>query len=159
MRTVRSENEAPVLAILPATDWLTLLPRFSPTARSMLRNRRDLDAEVSQALNSFGTADFGIAADAQLLAEELRPASPSTASDPVEPAKAKFANSWRVSTLSSAKAGSSPVWSGSDEDDRVQDFRFGACQSGMGAAQPGPLRRKRRPRLENRWLGLRPRTG
>ncbi|MDO9487791.1 MAG: hypothetical protein Q7J32_05400 [Sphingomonadaceae bacterium] len=36
-----------VLVTLPATDWLTLLPRFSPTARSLLRNRRDLDAEVS----------------------------------------------------------------------------------------------------------------
>lgn len=126
MRTVRSENEAPVLAILPATDWLTLLPRFSPTARSMLRNRRDLDAEVSQALNSFGTADFGIAADAQLLAEELRPASPSTASDPVEPAKAKFANSWRVSTLSSAKAGSSPVWSG--DRTRTIAYRISALE-------------------------------
>ncbi|MEG3164089.1 HAMP domain-containing sensor histidine kinase [Sphingomonas sp. PB2P19] len=51
---------APVLRMvrLPAEDWLALLPRLTPVGRSILRNRRDLPAEVGRGLLSFGSTDF-----------------------------------------------------------------------------------------------------
>jgi signal transduction histidine kinase len=51
---------APVLrtAVLPAADWLAILPRLTPETRSILRHRRDLPAEVIRGLESFGAADF-----------------------------------------------------------------------------------------------------
>jgi signal transduction histidine kinase len=50
-------------AILDWDEWLALLPRLSPTARSLLRHRRDLAPEVEQGLASFGHADFVLSAD------------------------------------------------------------------------------------------------
>ncbi len=51
---------APVLRLvtLPARDWLALLPRLTPTGRSVLRHRRDLPPEVLRGLQSFGATDF-----------------------------------------------------------------------------------------------------
>ncbi len=51
---------APVLRLvtLPARDWLALLPRLTPTGRSVLRHRRDLPPEVVRGLQSFGATDF-----------------------------------------------------------------------------------------------------
>ncbi|MFZ3482500.1 histidine kinase dimerization/phospho-acceptor domain-containing protein [Sphingomonas sp. 3-13AW] len=51
---------APVLASakLDAEEWMALLPDLSPSTRSVLRNRRDLPAEVERALASFGPADM-----------------------------------------------------------------------------------------------------
>ena len=51
---------APVLraATLPAAEWLSLLPRLTPRARALLRNRRDLPAEVVRGLASFGATDL-----------------------------------------------------------------------------------------------------
>ncbi|HEY0011426.1 MAG TPA: HAMP domain-containing sensor histidine kinase [Allosphingosinicella sp.] len=43
---------------LDAAEWLALLPSLSPTARGLLRHRRDLPAEVEQALSAFGKSDF-----------------------------------------------------------------------------------------------------
>jgi signal transduction histidine kinase len=50
----------PVLrsARLSATEWIQLLPDLSPTARSVLRNRRDLGPDVERALESFGSVDL-----------------------------------------------------------------------------------------------------
>jgi len=39
-------------------DWLALLPRLGPTARALLRHRRDLPAEAGRALHAFGASDF-----------------------------------------------------------------------------------------------------
>ena len=47
-------------AVLEAHEWLDLLPSLPPAARSLLRHRRDLPAEVVQALASFGPADFAL---------------------------------------------------------------------------------------------------
>ncbi|MGQ0589915.1 MAG: sensor histidine kinase [Sphingosinicella sp.] len=47
-------------ARLGRDDWLALLPRLGPTGRSLLRHRRDLPAEVRQALAAFGPTDFVI---------------------------------------------------------------------------------------------------
>jgi signal transduction histidine kinase len=41
-------------------EWLELLPRLTPTARGLLRHRRDLPHEVEQALASFGSSDFAL---------------------------------------------------------------------------------------------------
>nr|WP_047168717.1 HAMP domain-containing sensor histidine kinase [Sphingomonas sp. Y57] len=51
---------APMLGhvILSARQWLDLLPRLTPSARNLLRNRRDLGGEVGKALEGFGTSDF-----------------------------------------------------------------------------------------------------
>lgn len=51
---------APVLrtATLTTDEWLALLPRLTPSSRSVLRHRRDLSAEVQRGLQSFGPTDF-----------------------------------------------------------------------------------------------------
>jgi signal transduction histidine kinase len=51
---------APVLASarLEAEEWMALLPDLTPSTRSVLRNRRDLPAEVERALASFGPSDM-----------------------------------------------------------------------------------------------------
>jgi hypothetical protein len=66
---------APLIAgaRLSADDWLAVLPVMSPTARSLLRHRRDLASDVGQALAAFGASDFAlpgtVAADAPVIAE------------------------------------------------------------------------------------------
>jgi len=45
---------------LGADEWLELLPRLTPTARGLLRHRRDLPPEVEQALAAFGSSDFAL---------------------------------------------------------------------------------------------------
>ncbi len=47
-------------ARLDADEWIALLPSLSPTGRAVLRHRRDLPAEVTRALSSFGASDFVI---------------------------------------------------------------------------------------------------
>lgn len=46
---------------LEPDEWLKLLPRLSPTARSLLRHRRDLGPAVMKGLASFGASDFVLA--------------------------------------------------------------------------------------------------
>lgn len=67
-------------ATLPDAAWIELLPRLTPTARSLLRHRRDLSGSVRQALDSFGGSDFVIAAsspDVQVLVEEVAASEPA----------------------------------------------------------------------------------
>ena len=45
-------------ALLGEEEWVALLPSMGPTARSLLRHRRDLGPAVAQALASFGATDF-----------------------------------------------------------------------------------------------------
>lgn len=68
---------APVLRMvtLPAADWLTLLPRLSPSGRSVLRHRRDLPAEVVRGLQSFGPIDFVLPAP-DVVAEPVEAPTP-----------------------------------------------------------------------------------
>jgi len=51
---------APVVgqARLSREQWLAILPRLSPSARNLLRHRRDLGDEIGQALEQFGSSDF-----------------------------------------------------------------------------------------------------
>ena len=47
-------------ARMARSEWLAILPRLTQTGRALLRNRRDLDPAIQQALASFGSADLGI---------------------------------------------------------------------------------------------------
>jgi hypothetical protein len=47
-------------ARLSTREWLRLLPVMSQTSRALLRNRRDLGADVTRALASFGRSDLGL---------------------------------------------------------------------------------------------------
>ncbi len=51
---------APVLrmADLRSDEWISMLQEMTPAARSVLRHRRDLPAEVGRALESYGPIDF-----------------------------------------------------------------------------------------------------
>ncbi|MBX3561899.1 MAG: HAMP domain-containing histidine kinase [Sphingomonas sp.] len=53
---------APLIAgaRLTTDEWLALLPRLAPPARALLRHRRDLPAEIVQALAAFGPSDFAL---------------------------------------------------------------------------------------------------
>lgn len=72
------EAALPVLrgAALTVDQWQSLLPRLSPPARGVVRNRRDLDPTVRRLLDSFGSTDFVLADD--------RPVEPA-----VQPARAE----------------------------------------------------------------------
>ena len=61
-------------AILDREEWLALLPRLSPTARALVRHRRDLPSEVEQGLASFGASDFALSGDVS--AARAMPARP-----------------------------------------------------------------------------------
>jgi signal transduction histidine kinase len=54
---------------LAAEEWLDLLPSLTPTARSLLRHRRDLPEEVRHALAGFGGSDFALAGQ---IADDVR---------------------------------------------------------------------------------------
>ena len=45
-------------ARLTSAEWQQVLPRLGPTARALVRHRRDLTPEVRQALGAFGPSDF-----------------------------------------------------------------------------------------------------
>jgi signal transduction histidine kinase len=66
-------------ARLSEEEWIDLLPSLSPTARSLLRHRRDLGRIVSQALTSFGASDFALSGTVDASAPKIRRAEPRTA--------------------------------------------------------------------------------
>ncbi len=43
---------------LSHAEWRSVLPKLGPTARALVRHRRDLPGEVLQALGAFGASDF-----------------------------------------------------------------------------------------------------
>ena len=65
---------APLLAgaHLGEEEWIELLPSMSPTARSLLRHRRDLGRIVAHALSSFGSADFALSGTIDAAAPRIR---------------------------------------------------------------------------------------
>ena len=66
---------APMLGhvLLGTQQWLDLLPRLNPSARNLLRNRRDLGTEVEQALEGFGSSDFLIPGPSETPQSTLAP--------------------------------------------------------------------------------------
>lgn len=75
---------APLLSTvqLPAEEWLRLIARFTPSARALLRHRRDLPEAVTQALASFGAADFALGGTpvVEVLPPDGAPAEPPESS-------------------------------------------------------------------------------
>jgi hypothetical protein len=69
---------APLLggALLATGEWLEVLPALGPSARALLRHRRDLPAAVEQALGSFGSSDFALSGT---VAEPLKALPPTAA--------------------------------------------------------------------------------
>jgi signal transduction histidine kinase len=68
----QAQVAAPLLggARLDTGEWLDLLPSLTPTARSLLRHRRDLPADVRHALAGFGGSDFALAGRSEDVAAE-----------------------------------------------------------------------------------------
>ncbi|WP_431849995.1 sensor histidine kinase [Allosphingosinicella sp.] len=69
---------APIVAgaRLTEEEWIELLPAMSPTARSLLRHRRDLGRMVEHALTSFGSIDFVLSGTVDASAPKIRRAEP-----------------------------------------------------------------------------------
>jgi signal transduction histidine kinase len=63
-------------AHLSEEEWIELLPAMSPTARSLLRHRRDLSRIVSHALTSFGASDFALSGTVDASAPKVRRPEP-----------------------------------------------------------------------------------
>ena len=105
---------APLIAgiWLTAEDWLALLPRLGPTARTLLRHRRDLPFEVTQALSAFGHSDFALTSDA---AAEAAAPGPSQIRELVERIEAYRRHQSERRTPEAEPAGDSFRWEcGSD---------------------------------------------
>lgn len=87
-------------------EWLVLLPRLSPVARSLLRHRRDLAPAVLAGLASFGTSDFALPS-AEVAATDDRPVAvvvplperPAAASEPALPDVADTAGETQIRDL------------------------------------------------------------
>ncbi|TFI60304.1 HAMP domain-containing histidine kinase [Sphingomonas parva] len=62
-------------ALLTRDEWIALLPSLTPTARALLRHRRDLGPDVEQALASFGPSDFALAGAVGMVAPAETPAA------------------------------------------------------------------------------------
>jgi signal transduction histidine kinase len=65
---------APIIAgaRLEPRDWIAILPRLGPAARSLLRHRDDLDPEVAHALAAFGASDFVLEGNVAAPVEEVQ---------------------------------------------------------------------------------------
>ncbi len=74
------EVALPVLrsATLSVDEWQALLPRLTPVARGIVRNRRDTEPAVQRALDSFGATDLVLGDD--------RAPQPTAAVEPIEEA-------------------------------------------------------------------------
>ncbi|MFN3946288.1 MAG: sensor histidine kinase [Allosphingosinicella sp.] len=68
---------------LSSPEWVEILPELGPTARSLLRHRRDLGPDVVQALAAFGPTDFRLGRDAP--AVEAAPAAVAAPPTPSVP--------------------------------------------------------------------------
>jgi signal transduction histidine kinase len=79
---------APLIAgaSLSADEWLEVLPALGPTARALLRHRRDLPAEVGQALASFGSSDFALSGTVVPAPQAAPSAAAAAAAAPAAPA-------------------------------------------------------------------------
>jgi signal transduction histidine kinase len=91
---------APMLGhvLLSSQQWLDLLPRLSPSARNLLRNRRDLGRAVEKALEGFGSTDFLIQGPVEASPSALAPLAA-----PIDALKAS------AGTVAPAAAASTPA--------------------------------------------------
>jgi len=106
----------PVLrtARLAPAEWIQLLPDLSPTARGILRNRRDLGAEVERALESFGSVDLVLPDGATEVVDRSSGSIAEAASDRHNPA---MDQSDRITATAAAAAPVEPVAPPSEGED------------------------------------------
>ncbi|HEX6377440.1 MAG TPA: histidine kinase dimerization/phospho-acceptor domain-containing protein [Allosphingosinicella sp.] len=110
-----AEDSAPIAspllagARLDAAAWLDLLPRLGPTARGLLRHRRDLPADVVDALARFGASDFALSGDVAAPAEAgLSPAAERSEAQ-IRDLVARIENFRRRRDAAGAVAAAAPV--------------------------------------------------
>ena len=121
---------APLLsgAQLSSAEWLEILPRLGPTARSLVRHRRDLSAEVRAALDAFGTSDFVLESQAA-----------------AEPAAGEFQIKELVDRIEAYRRqkDQDPVAAGERRSEPVAEFRWETGNDGIilwvEGAPRGPL--------------------
>ena len=82
-------------AMVGAEDWLRLLSGLGPTSRALLRHRRDLPHEVTQALASFGASDFALSGTVT----EVAPTATHNLHLPETPAEADEAGETQIREL------------------------------------------------------------
>lgn len=104
-------------ARLAAPQWLALLPSLTPTARALLRHRRDLTPDVVRALDSFGPTDLVIPGVPEQAANDIEPLveleQPETAAE----AEAEM----QAETQPESETGVEEVWTAFDELARVAE--------------------------------------
>jgi signal transduction histidine kinase len=117
---------------LDADEWLAILPSLNPTARGLLRHRRDLPREVEQALASFGSSDFALG-------------SPDGASSPaVDRGEAQIRELVaRIEAYRLRKEGAAPPEPEPEEQSPIDGFRWECGTDGIvlwvEGAPRGPL--------------------
>lgn len=129
--TVFTEDEiaiaAPVLRTvhLPVADWAVLLPTLSPTARSILRHRRDLPADLTDMLASFGSVDFVLAAPNAKHDESAEPYEDDAAlwAKPPEAVSAGDHDDADTSSVNARPVAATPDTGGTAGDGAVHDTR------------------------------------
>ena len=128
---------APLLATARLADagWPDLLPQLTPTARGVLRHRRDLDAATQRALAAFGAVDLVLGAPAGAVAADAAPPVPPPAPVPDAPigvsisALVKRIAAYRRETPLPTPATAMPAAPAADA--RVTAFRFEAGADGV----------------------------
>lgn len=146
---------APMLGhvILAARHWLDLLPRLSPSARNLLRNRRDLGPEVEKALEGFGRSDFLIPGPVEtsdtsiaplvspideLVANSAAASIPDALATPIMPQEAPVADRLELADADAdaPSANTSPPAESQIRDllSRIETFRTRYPQQGEGPA-------------------------
>ncbi len=126
-------------ARLDSEAWIRLLPSLGPTARALLRHRRDLGPEVSQALGAFGPSDFVLEGHVPARA----PASPTPAAEQSESQIRDLVARIEAFRKQKEEAPPSTVPAVPEENERVEEFCWETGADGIvvwvEAAPRGPL--------------------
>jgi signal transduction histidine kinase len=122
-------------ALMSSEEWLALLPSLTPTARALLRHRRDLDPRVTHALNSFGPSDFVL---------EGEPAAAEASANPaIEDGEAQIRELVaRIEAFRKTRAAALPE-AGSEAEEPLEGFQWETGVEGLivwvDQAPRGPL--------------------
>jgi len=117
-------------ARLSAEQWLSLLPSITPTARALLRHRRDLAPQVVRALDSFGPTDLVIPGVPELPANDadFEPAIEAAQESPFVPPEV---------IEPELEAEGSEVWTAFDELTKVAETVAAPEEVSLAAAMDG----------------------
>ena len=137
---------APLIAgaRLSATQWVELLPLLTQTSRALVRNRRDLDPAVAQALASFGSSDIGIPGTVDASAPvRLRPAPLAPSAEAGEAQIRELVARIEAFRKQRAEVPTEPAAASADEGLQIDGFRWETGPDGVihwvDDAPRGPL--------------------